>query len=90
MAATWTSEITVTNFAQKRICVRATRTDGLDVWTKTFNTQIDPEDVQASKVKLAQEIRNSYLADAATDATHTALLNSWESDLNAWLDGQEA
>ncbi|HUU97049.1 MAG TPA: hypothetical protein VM487_15025 [Phycisphaerae bacterium] len=90
MAATWTSTIVITNLAAKRIRVTATRTDGEDVRTYSCDTRIDPGDVQASKLALAESIRDQYLADVADQVAHAALLGTWEADLNTWLEGQEA
>ena len=91
MAATWTIDFTVTNLAEKRVNVTATRTDGEDVWTKTLPRRFNDDE---NKVAFLTRIKNTfqveYSASLALASQYEALLSDWADLIKAALESEEA
>jgi len=94
MAVTWNVDLAVTDLAQRRISVTATRTDDTpepdDVRTYTAQVQI-PETGALAALQAAMDfIFAKYEAEVAIEAQHAALLSNWESQAESYLGGLEA
>jgi len=91
MSATWVLETKVTSLPERRLCVTATRTDGVNKpWSKTVTTRVAPGGVDAAKIEVGQELRRLYLAYAAENEAHAEFLGAFSADIAGWLNGQEA
>ena len=88
--ATWETQLTITNLAEKRIRVSATRTDGEDVDTYSFDTIIDPADIPGSKAATVAAVKRLRTEAVAEAEAHAAVLDGWSAQLDAALDAWEA
>ena len=89
MAATWTSTMTVTDLATKRIRVTATRTDGEDIRTYSCDTKIDSSNITASNTSIVDAIWNAFQSDLKKQTDDTTLISDLPTTLDTLLNNKE-
>ena len=90
MAATWETTITVTNIAAREVSVRATRTDGEDVWQTSIRARWSAEQTKAQFLQaVGATIWQQREAKIAKAAAIDALVDDCETLLTAGLNAME-
>ena len=89
--ATWQTSITVTNLAEKRVSISATRTDGADVTSYSAETIFDSgsETLAQFQTRLGTLMWQQHLAATSQQSTIDTLIGASESVISAGLDAQE-
>lgn len=95
MAITWDTAIEVTDFAEKRVRVRYTRTDDaagavVPEWTWTASGIVDMADLPAFREKLTDGVWADWSAHLANQEAINSAVPGWESALADDIAAKEA